>query len=144
MSKQNQNIILSHVIICDDIRKEINNKLILIGVYPEDIILYKIPAEFRISLWFQFKISAPTKFGIEININGNALKKKPDIINFQIDETKDNLAVSESEKDLSLVIAGIPLSIQDTGNITIEYRKSGDKPWISAKTNKILLNKPPK
>ncbi|MHA1522994.1 MAG: hypothetical protein ACTSY1_01160 [Alphaproteobacteria bacterium] len=43
-----------NVIICDDIREEINHKKILIGVYIGDILVQKFPATFSFTMYIEF------------------------------------------------------------------------------------------
>ena len=41
------------VIFCDDIRKEITNKDILIGVYAGDIVVPSFPTPLALALWIE-------------------------------------------------------------------------------------------
>lgn len=43
-----------NVIFCDDVRREVTGKDILIGVYSADIVLPTVPVLFGVSLWIQF------------------------------------------------------------------------------------------
>src|SRR6185437_1672746 len=43
------------VIVCDDLRKEVNGKDILIGVYAGDIVLASFPAWFPCALWIEIE-----------------------------------------------------------------------------------------
>ena len=47
---------IDSVLLCDDIRGEVNGKAILIGVYCGDIIVPKAPASLGLSL-FGFKVA---------------------------------------------------------------------------------------
>lgn len=44
---------IESVIFCDDIRREDNGKVILIGVYGSDLVPGAVPSSFAISLWFR-------------------------------------------------------------------------------------------
>lgn len=64
-------------VFCDDIRQEDNGKHILIGVYPNDIMLPEFPIQVRLSLWarvrdvtpgtrkFRMRLATPRSGGLE-------------------------------------------------------------------------------
>lgn len=49
---------ITTIIVCDDVRKEITNKDILIGVYTGDIVVQDFPAWVRLSVWIEMLPSA--------------------------------------------------------------------------------------
>jgi hypothetical protein len=46
---------IESVLLCDDVRKEDNGKVILIGVYSGAIIIPEVPANLALSVWFQLR-----------------------------------------------------------------------------------------
>ena len=57
-----------YVIICDDIREEIGNKLTLVGVYAESIQVSKVPYSFpKLCFFIQYRdITSGDRFSIEL------------------------------------------------------------------------------
>ena len=72
-----------YLIICDDIRAEIGNKLTLIGTYTDNIYVSKVPYSFpKLCFFIQYKdIRAGDRFSIElIDPKGNKLGETINII----------------------------------------------------------------
>lgn len=128
------NITLVHAIICDDIRREDNGKFILIGVYPEVIILSAIPAQITLSLWLQFKIQIFNKENIEFVIRGSAIKEP---INFSLDINDTNILGKPSSIPL---IVRLPFAFNNPGDFTIFYRRRGTEEWQGAQTIQVKRN----
>jgi hypothetical protein len=63
------------IVICDDIRKEINGKDILIGVYGGDIVVPATPFVLVLAVWFEYSPSRPGKQAItaKASFSGRAL-----------------------------------------------------------------------
>lgn len=92
-------------IFCEDIRFEINNKLSLIGVFSDQIILQvndisKVTSPFRMRLaaLFRFKIEEvkvhPDKFELEYFLNDKAIIKMNGAINISNPQLSTNLALT--------------------------------------------------
>lgn len=128
MPKRNSAITLSHTIICDDIRREDNGKFILIGVYPEMIMLNMLPAQLILSIWMQFKMQILEKTTLEFEIKGSALQE-PITFTFEIGD--ENLFGKDEAVPL---IVKLPFNIQAAGGFTIYFRKKGDREWQAAQT----------
>lgn len=131
MPKRNSAITLSHSIVCDDIRREDNGKFMLIGVYPELIMVNMLPAQLILSIWMQFKMQLLEKTTLEFEIKGSALQE-PITFTFEIGD--ENLFGKDEAVPL---IVKLPFNIQAAGAFTIYFRKKGDKEWQSAQTIQI-------
>ena len=59
---------ITNIVICDDVRREVTGKDILIGVYNGDIVVPSFPASIRIVLWVQFEPRRAGTFHVEIRI----------------------------------------------------------------------------
>lgn len=132
--QQTPSIALVHAIVCDDIRREDNGKFILIGVYPELILLNRIPAQITLSLWLQFRVHIISKTTLEFEIRGSAIEKEMPF-SLDIDDPK----IFGKEESIPLIIK-LPFAIKEIGNFTIFYRKKGDRDWNSAQTIQINRN----
>lgn len=56
------------VVVCDDVRKEISNKEILIGVYGAELVVQSYPALINPSFWIQMLPLVPGEFNLEMRL----------------------------------------------------------------------------
>jgi len=56
-------------IVCDDVRKEINGKDILVGVYSGGILLNRTPAELGLSFWFLYRPRNTGSAKVELRVS---------------------------------------------------------------------------
>ena len=66
MNSESNNLVVQSALICEDVRTELNGKLILIGVYSSDIGVPQFPTRMNLSVWMQ--LYATTKCDIELGI----------------------------------------------------------------------------
>lgn len=59
---------VENAIICDDVRKEDNGKHLIIGVYPNNMLVPKFPATLAPSLWIQLYLDEENETAIEFRI----------------------------------------------------------------------------
>ncbi len=138
MAKQQvPSISLVHAIVCDDIRREDNGKFILIGVYPELIILNTIPAQITLGIWLQFKMQLFAKITLEFEIRGNALQETTP---FSLDIGDEKMY---GKSEAVPLIVKLPFSIKSEGGFSIYYRKKGDTEWQIAQSVQIVRNPEP-
>lgn len=138
MAKQQvPSISLVHAIICDDIRREDNGKFILIGVYPELIILNTIPAQITLSMWLQFKMQIFAKITLEFEVRGNALNETTP---FSLDIGDEKMY---GKTEAVPLIVKLPFAIKGEGGFSIYYRKKGDTQWQIAQSVQIVRNPEP-
>lgn len=101
---------LSSLIICDDVRKEINGKDILIGVYSGTISVPVYPSVFPAAFWIEIEPQGvgtiPCRFKIDTP-SGNP----PIEFGADLDVTGPGTAV--------LVVGGVPLSLERDGEIVV-------------------------
>lgn len=113
------------VIFCDDIRKEITNKDILIGVYAGNIIVPVFPAQLAMSIWIEMN---PAKTGSR-ELAFRIVTSQPDPVEFRI-----RLAVSELGS-IGFSIPRIPLLMQEEGEIRLEVLEGED--WRLLKSKQV-------
>lgn len=118
---------ITSVIICDDVRREMSGKDILIGVYSGTINVPAYPANFPAAFWFEIE---PTQLGslpIEIKIeppSGNPP--------FQV-----SVSLDVHEIDTSVfVMGGVPITVERDGEIIVSA-KIGSEPWSVVKRKKV-------
>ncbi|MGB3583235.1 MAG: hypothetical protein WBA40_19295 [Roseiarcus sp.] len=123
---------VSAVIICDDIRQEMNGKQILIGVYGNAIIVPSMPFSIPLSVWMEYN---PTKTG-------------PDAVYVKLSYTtgfsvsvKADLQVNEIGP-MGLGIPPIMVSGASDGTLTIELSGDG-REWREIKRKDVRRGQVP-
>lgn len=118
---------ISAVIVCDDVRKEVSGKDMLIGVYGGSINVPAYPANFPSAFWFEIEPSQLGSIPFEVKIDmpsGNP----PVQIGFTMEIREIDTSV--------FVMAGVPLSVERDGEIIISA-KIGSEPWSVVKRKKV-------
>lgn len=114
------------VIICNDIRKEITNKDILIGVYGGDIIISKFPAKLRIAFWIEYIPDRADK--IEVNFRIGLKGKSPTDVKGVLDLPELKTAI--------IAVPGLELLVEEESELILELSdKEGE--WRIIKTKQI-------
>lgn len=62
---------IHNAIVCDSVRKEDNGKLLIIGVYPADILVATFPQIVQLMFWVQFSTDQEGEIGIEFRVKKN-------------------------------------------------------------------------
>lgn len=127
-----QGLKIDAALICDDIRMEANGKAMLIGMYPGDILLNRMPAAISVAVWLNGRIQgAPGKFKIKIYLGD-----KSD----QSEDTATDLAPMQRGEngEFFLALNGIMLNITEPTTITVGIKKNEDD-WIISTRKRILL-----
>lgn len=100
--------ITAYGIICDDIRREDNGKLLVIGAYDGGFVPGSIPSQFPLSLWL-------TLYGIGVGKHKFKLEVKfPEGSRF---ETDGELDVLDDVTPASMFFVGFPAAISSVGEI---------------------------
>lgn len=99
------------VVFCDDIRFENNGKAIIIGVYTEDLVPSSLPQLMHMSFWVRM-LGIP-EGDLNLVLNAGANGKNMHTVNI-------DLTVQEAEKPVNLYFSGMPLSIEESGEVFIE------------------------
>lgn len=116
---------ISAVIFCDDIRKEITNKDILIGVYGGDIVVPAFPAQFALALWIEMNPSEPGSREIAFRLSPGDAKPV---------ELRIGLSLSE-HGPIGLSIPALPIPMEEPGEIRLEVLEDGE--WLLLKSKRV-------
>jgi hypothetical protein len=102
---------IGSVIICDDIRKEVTNKEILIGVYTGDIVVSSFPASIPLAFWVELTPYRPGKheFNLRLSIPG---KKGKLVIQAALEVA--------TLTGTSAAVAGFQITFDEPGELTLE------------------------
>jgi hypothetical protein len=98
-------------VFCDDIRVENNGKLILIGVYQEDLIPAFLPQMLGLSLWSRLDGVAKGSYDITLRVGVNKTVQH---------ELKVKLEIQADEKPAHIHVIGLPVQIDAPSSIFVE------------------------
>ena len=114
----------ARVIFCDDIRREDNGKLILIGVYSESLIPGRLPTSIPLAMWVEIN-------GLPAGKHSFLMKAKyPAGKSFEI---KGEIDVQVSNKSAHLYLLGTPVELVQPGQIEINCSINDSEPKIIAR-----------
>lgn len=129
MAKINKIAQKIHIIMCDDVRRELGNKMSLMGFYSGDIILNKLPSNLK-SLVFVLVLERIAKPFKKIVVTLKLPKEKP-----------NELTIDASKKitlrmNMNLAFGFSPVLLKNTGKAKVEFRFDDDeKPRIGYSFN---------
>ncbi len=116
---------IDFALICDEVRREDNGKLLIIGLYAYDIIVRNFPVDLALTVVVSVNVDAPieTDFELKISHDGKLMS-----------DMKGRFRVEKSS------ITGFPkltLHISDPGELQFEMR-FGDGEWRTIRKTPIL------
>lgn len=114
---------INSVIICDDIRKEDNGKVIFIGVYSGDILVTKLPALLKLCYWLSGETTQiNSEFEVEITLqkksDGSSVELFKNIIENHI---KDDIDPGKG-KEFHVALIDMPVSIEEDSILVVRWR----------------------
>lgn len=113
---------ITAVVACDDIRQEINNKAILIGVYSGSIVVPSFPADIGVAWWIQLNADKMGKYEVEVRVlkDGNSTL------------LRGILALDVHTPGWSTIaLPRAPLQLQGPGHLELEIKLKDDQKWMS-------------
>lgn len=108
------------VLVCDDVRRELSGKDILIGVYSGSIAFPILPAKMNVAFWITLRAPAPGTFTLSLRVN--LPQKKPSIdMTMQLDISPPP---DKPFSDQPIVVSTppLPLQITEPGNLELHAR----------------------
>ncbi|TIP70339.1 MAG: hypothetical protein E5X53_28280 [Mesorhizobium sp.] len=118
---------MTAVILCDDVRKEITGKDILIGVYSGTINVPAYPVVVPASLWIELEPDAAGTILFRVRMESPS-GNPPVEINTNIEVIEKSTAV--------FVVTGVPLSLERDGEIVVSVAV-GSEPMRTVKRKKV-------
>jgi hypothetical protein len=134
--------LVDSVLLCDDIRREVNGKAILIGVYSGDIIVPTAPTSLGLSLWLQgraIEASLTVRIRLESVSNATAVVTEAGSL-----PEASTIAPGES---FLFALSGLIVQIAGQGDLRV-HMKYGERDWVELFRKKVLVssgasNEPP-
>jgi hypothetical protein len=125
-------ISIKNFVLCDDVRKEISQKDILIGVYGSGIILPFFPVNMLMAFWAELLPS-------DIGVHECAFK-------FEFPGNEEPLLVPvalevQRVETSTIAASGLPLSFQRDGELVIYFRDREDD-WIEVSRKLVTTQAP--
>jgi hypothetical protein len=121
MSNTDFRIKVSNAIICDDIRREVSEKLILIGVYSGSIAIHNFPATLALSLYCE--IMAEYEGSREVSLRAVVGKLPVSQMKFIAEGTPPG-------QSATLILPPLPITF--SGETKLKFQISTDeKKWIT-------------
>lgn len=114
------------VVICDDIRREVTGKDLLIGVYTGDIVLQAFPNWFNASIWLEVSFAEAGQYELDLRLS---LTDKPPT------QFKLKAAVSAPGHSAA-VVQGLQIWAESEGELLLEVRDGEE--WKVVKRKKVL------
>jgi hypothetical protein len=129
-----ESIAFKHAMLCDDVRREDNGKLIVIGLYAGNIQLSSFPASLALSLLCEFITNSDRpiqcEIGISFQLNGEA-------------STKGTIGVTIDGRGTShLAFPRAPLKIVAPGKLEIFLTIPSQKDILAWSGDVVQLNPP--
>lgn len=112
---------IESAILCDDIRREDNGKLLLIGVYGKNIGLLQLPATLVLHVLLIATVGEPGTYRTEFQVLLNSNK---------LTQGKGNIVVSDAGRNLINVSPLILHEIKEEGMLRFEVRID-DGNWMN-------------
>jgi hypothetical protein len=127
-----------HAVFCDDIRREINGKEILIGVYSGDLLVTHLPAPVVLAIWVPFERV------------GNVEGKIP--IEFRMLDAADNnrtlgygsieIGLSDASQAGALSLPALAVMLNRPGQLVFQL-KQHDEPWEMVASLNVQIRSEP-
>lgn len=121
----------SHFVFCDDIRREDNGKLIIIGAYPEDLVPGVLPQTVFLSIWASIRgvPEGSHECVISLGVNGDE----------QIRQGGLKVVCLDPSAPLNLTLLGLPARLESPGKVVVTLESAT---WPTAATGALLVREP--
>ncbi len=120
------------VLLCDDIRMEADNKISLMGLYQDDLIVDEVP-QILPSLAFMIVFEEPKRQFDKVELIIKAPKSEPDIVIF--DSPPEGYSKDE---DIKMLFKLAPFRIKAEGKVKLQIRFPDSKKAITLHTFNII------
>ena len=127
---------IKSAILCDDIRREDNGKMLFIGVYVGEILVAEFPVALRLT-WVLFgKHQKTASHDMEFRVSYDTHTEKPKSLQAR---TATDPALDD-QAEVSLILPNAVLTFQEPTALTVSV-KEGDQ-WRDILTKKVVLRPP--
>jgi Family of unknown function (DUF6941) len=117
-----------NVIFCDDVRREISGKDILIGAYGGEIVIPSVPAMISLAMWIQMDTTDAGTARIKIRVTdpqGNVAGQTS--LEFQTGEPSTTSSTAIILPPFAIFLPPLIMSVTEPGTIKVYFANDGDK-----------------
>lgn len=125
---------VSNVVVCDDARKEITNKDILIGVYASGLNLATLPTQIALCFWMEIIPKKVGKLSIEFRVD---LPGKQAPVQIRIEAE-----VNKADESFGVFTPQLPYLITQDGELKLFARPFGHEKWKAIRRIKVNYQPP--
>lgn len=119
-----------YAIICDDVRVEDNGKLILIGVYSDEILVPRFPMAISLTFWVEFE-----SIGLGEQLCEYRVVLNPGEV--EIAKIAGTFGSKEKRGKGSFSFGGVGVQFQQPGSLSLQFRGDG-KDWSELVSKNVL------
>ena len=130
MTRARPDFRLVSALLCEDARKDIAGKDILIGVYSGNILVERLPGKMPITAWFNLDVHGPCIFAIEVRVL--------DPTERETIRGKMKLNVKAEKDSVSTSLPIFLMDIEKEGFIRVQIRRENGK-WRNVIKKKITV-----
>jgi len=120
-------------VICDEIRQEVTNKYMLIGVYVGDMVLPDFPSHAAISLWIQYRPDRLGEREISFRFNGPSQEegKLAPFASMKVLASIDRLS------DVAIPLQKMVFTADRPGEVSVEFSEDNEN-WTEVNRLKVI------
>lgn len=126
-------LVVDSVVICDDVRREMSGKDILIGVYGSEIVARALPGIIYLTLWVEFRPRKNGPIDLTIKLELPAMPQSSPILKMQIN-------VVDHRLPSAFATPPIRCQIIQPGVLRISVKTDEDDRFKLVKTRRIRLD----
>lgn len=132
-AKPKEDLHINFCVVCEDIRREINKKVSLIGVYSSDILVKAFPANIALSFFVMASPQSKGEFEAEFRLVSKPLgnRAKREIV-----KMTTSLEVNDPSQRLGIPIPRLGLSFKEDEVVGLQYRTPGGR-WKEITTFEV-------
>jgi hypothetical protein len=122
------------IILCDDVRREDNGKILVIGMYVGDVLIRQFPTALRLTWLLMGKITSTENPAVEFKVDFNRDASSPRSMAATVS------LVQSQDPSTMLVISGIPIEAQEPTSVVLSVKDGTE--WKELARKNLVLQEP--
>jgi hypothetical protein len=125
---------IESVLICDEVRKEVTNKDIIIGVYGGALLIPSFPAQAPLAVWMEIIAHTIGRHEIELKIE---IAGKPGGVGI-----KFVLDMTGIDDPITMATPQFIIPFLEPGEVVVSIKSARDEAWRPIKTKRVIVGQP--
>ncbi len=125
---------IGNVLVCDDIRREVNGKLILIGIYSDSIIVGAFPAALKLRYYVEYLLNESTQTELHFRISTNGVSPAASI--------DASIEVEGIATVAALDLPPTTITFKEPTTLELSFSLDGET-WAAISTKRVLQGEVP-